>query len=60
MPEIEDEVIFHVEPDGAKLTTKTNGDILIFSDFHLFREQAASLAWLVNSKQKISVQMKLI
>ena len=60
MPEIEDEVTFHIEIDGAKLTTKTNGDILIFNNFHLSREQAATLAWLVNSNQKISVQMKLL
>ena len=60
MLEIEDEVIFHVEEDGAKFTTVTNGDILIINDFHLTREQAATLAWLVNSNQKISVQMKLI
>ena len=60
MPEIEDEVTFYIETDGAKLTTKTNGDILIFNDFHLTCEQAATLAWLVNSNQKISVQMKLL
>ena len=60
MPEIEDEVIFHIEIDGVKLTTKTNGDILIFNDFHLSREQAAAIAWLVNSNQKIEIQMKLI
>ncbi len=60
MPEIEAEVTFHVETDGAKLTTQTNGDILIINNFHLTREQAATLAWLVNSNQKISVQMKLL
>ena len=60
MPEIEDEAIFHIEIDGAKLTTKTNGDILMFNDFHLSREQAATIAWLVNSNQKIEIQMKLI
>lgn len=60
MPEIEEEVTFHIEIDGAKLTTKTNGDILMFNDFHLLREQAATIAWLVNSNQKIEIQMKLI
>ena len=60
MPEIEEEITFDIEEDGAKFTTVTNGDILIINDFHLTREQAATLAWLVNSKQKISVQMKLL
>ena len=60
MPEIEDEVTFTVEIDGAKLTTQTNGDILIINNFRLSREQAASLAWLVNSNQKIQFQVKLL
>ncbi len=60
MPEIEDEVTFDVEVDGAELKTKTNGDILIINDFHLSREQAASLAWLVNSNQKIQFTVKLL
>ncbi len=60
MPEIKDEAMFYIEIDGAKLTTKTNGDILIFNDFHLSREQAATVAWLVNSNRMIEVQMKLI
>ncbi len=60
MPEIEDEVTFDVEVDGAKLTTQTNGDILILNNFHLSREQAASLAWLVNSNQKIQFTVKLL
>lgn len=60
MPEIEDEVTFDVEEDGAELKTKTNGDILIINKFNLSREQAASLAWLVNSNQKIQFQVKLL
>ncbi|KKM79561.1 hypothetical protein LCGC14_1348780 [marine sediment metagenome] len=60
MPEIEDEVTFDVEVDGAGFTTKTNGDILIINNFHLSREQAATLAWLVNSNQKIQFQVKLL
>ncbi len=60
MPEIEEEVTFHIEVDGAKLTTQTNGDILILNKFSLSREQAATLAWLVNSNQKIQFQVKLL
>ncbi len=60
MPEIEDEVTFDVKVDGVELKTKTNGDILIINNFHLSREQAATLAWLVNSNQKIQFQVKLL
>ncbi len=60
MPEIEEEVTFHIEVDGAKLTTQTNGDILILNKFSLSREQAAALAWLVNSNQRIQFQVKLL
>lgn len=60
MPEIEDEVTFEVGIDGTKLTTQTNGDILILNGFSLSREQAASLAWLVNSNQKIQFTVKLL
>ncbi len=60
MPEIEDEVTFDVEVDGAELKTKTNGDILIINKFHLSRKQAATLAWLVNSNQKIQFTVKLL
>ena len=60
MPEIEDEITFDVEIDGAGFTTKTNGDILIINKLNLSREQAASLAWLVNSSQKIQFTVKLL
>ncbi len=52
MPEIESEVIFEVEEDGAKFTTQTNGDLLIITGIHLTREKAATLAWLVNVRNK--------
>ena len=60
MPEIEDEVTFDVEVDGAEFKTKTNGDILIINKFNLNREQAAALTWLVNSNQKIQFTVKLL
>lgn len=52
MPEIDNEVTFEVGEDGAKLTTQTNGDILVITGLNLTREKAATLAWLVNVRNK--------
>ena len=52
MSEIESEIIFEVGEDGAKFTTQTNGDILIITGLHLTRGEAATLAWLVNVRNK--------
>ena len=60
MPEIESEVQFEVGPDQAKLTTQTNGDILILSGIVLTQTQAATLAYLVNSKKNLSFEVREI
>lgn len=57
MPEIESEVNFVVNTDQAKLTTQTNGDMLVITGLQLSREKAATLAWLVNSP-KMRVEIK--
>ena len=59
MPEFEPEVLFTIPVDGAKFTRTSNGDILILTNFHVSAEQAASIAYLVNSKKIISVEMKI-
>ena len=58
MPEIESEVIFEVGEDGAKFTTQSNGDIVIITGIHLTKQQAATLAWLVNSKKILTFEVK--
>lgn len=59
MPEIEDEVTFTTRPDQARFTTQTNGDVLVLKFGGLTREQAATLAWLVNSPNTIQFQVKV-
>lgn len=59
MAEVEEEVTFTVEVDGAKLTTQSNGDTLMLNNLILNQGQATSLAWLVNSKAKLEFQVKL-
>ena len=58
MPEIESEVIFTTGEDGVKFTTQTNGDIVLITGIHLTKDQAASLAYLVNCKKKLSFEVK--
>lgn len=60
MPEIDSEVIFEVGEDGVKFTTQTNGDIIVITGIHLTKNQAASLAYLVNSRKKLSFEVKEI
>ena len=58
MPEIESEVQFGVGVDQAKFTTQTNGDILIISGIDLTQNQAATLAYLVNSKKNLVFEVR--
>jgi hypothetical protein len=59
MPELETEVTLDVPSAHMDFLTKQNGDRMIFSRLHLTAEQAATIAWLTNSKQVLSVQIKL-
>jgi hypothetical protein len=58
VPEIPEEMSFIIGEDGAKFTTQSNGDILILSGFHVSKEQAATLAYLINSKKQLDVRVK--
>jgi len=60
MPEIEGEVRFEIGADQAKFTTQTNGDMLIISGLSLTQKQAATLAYLVNSKKNLSFEVREI
>jgi len=59
MAELEEECIFNADCDKIKLTTQTNGDIILISGLNLTREQAASLAWLINHEGGIIFEAKL-
>ena len=49
MAEIEEKVKFLTSADQVKLTTTTNGDMLTIKGFHFNQEQAATMAWLINT-----------
>ena len=56
--EVESEVKFITGEDGVKFTTQSNGDIIIITGIRLTKNQAASLAYLVNCKKKLSFEVK--
>ena len=58
--EVESEVIFTTGEDGVKFTTQTNGDIILITGIRLDKNQAASLAYLVNCKKKLQFEVKEI
>lgn len=43
---------FDADADKIKLTTQTNGDIVLISGLNFDYNQAASLAWLVNQPEE--------
>ena len=59
MPEIDEKCIFIIKPDQAKFTTQTNGDTVTISGLNLSKEQAASLAWLVNQSENLKIRIKV-
>ena len=63
MAEISEEVTFEIPVLNLYFATQVNGDKLVLSDIELTREQASSLAWLVNTKPettKVEMQIKLV
>lgn len=59
MPELNEEIKFDVETDQATFHTKTNGDALHINGLHLTKEQAASLAWLVNQDEGTIIEIEI-
>lgn len=58
MAELETEVTLDVPTAHADFLTKQDGDKLVLSRLNLTAEQAASIAWLVNSKDVLTVEIK--
>ncbi|HUX35484.1 MAG TPA: hypothetical protein VMV71_00445 [Candidatus Paceibacterota bacterium] len=58
MPEIEDELKFSVGADKVRFVTRTNGDELLIRGIDLTQEQAATLAYLVNSEKDIEFEVR--
>ena len=62
MPEIENEVTFTIPVLNCYFATQVNGDKLVISGIELTREQAATLAWLINTKPEtteLEVEIKV-
>ncbi len=56
--EIPDTCEFDLGTDKLKLETQTNGDRVIMFP-HLDANQAATLAWLANGENHVTVEIKL-
>lgn len=59
MPEIEEECTFNIAPGNVKMQTQVNGDQLTISGLHFTKEDAASLAWLLNDSDVKLLKIKI-
>jgi len=58
MAEIQDKCTFECGADQIRMTTQANGDIIHIKKVHLTGDDAAALAYLINSKVSIKVVLK--
>jgi len=58
MPEIESELIIVTSSQNVQFNTQTNGDHVEIKGLHLTREQAATLAWLINNSGDLKIKIK--
>jgi len=58
MPEINNHCEFIVIADKVELTTQTNGDRIVILGINLDANQAAALAYLVNSHSALKIEIK--
>lgn len=59
MPQIPETCEFDIEADHIELKTRFNGDHIEISRLSLNKEQAASLAWLVNNDNHLTIEVKI-
>lgn len=59
MAEVNEICIIEVTCDQLCFVTQTNGDSISLSGLELSREQATSLAWLINSGEETTLQIKI-
>lgn len=61
MAEIEEECTFNTRVDQVDFRTRTNGDEINIKRMKLTRDQAASMAWLVNHlpSEELEFQVKV-
>jgi len=58
VPEINEYCEFLIIADKVELTTQTNGDRIVISGINLDANQAAALAYLVNSHGALKIEIK--
>lgn len=56
MAEIEEEVTFCTKADQVEFHTQTNGDVVHIKKLTLTRDQATSMAWLVNTDNDVELE----
>ena len=59
MPEIESELVFRMVTDNIALHTQVNGDTLVLSKIHFAKEEAGTLAWLINHPVGTSLEVQI-
>lgn len=59
MPEIEPEITFQTVTDNMVMHTQANGDTVVLSEIHLTKEQAGTLAWLINHPDDTPLEVQI-
>lgn len=60
MAQIPEIVTVDATADKLKLTTQTNGDIIMLTGLNLTYNQAATLAWLINqSTETLEIRVRI-
>ncbi len=59
MAEISEICVFVTKADSVNFDTSTNGDKLCISNLDLSKEQAASLAWLINHEATTNLKFRI-
>ncbi len=59
MPQIPETCEFNVEHDQIELKTATNGDFVEIRKINLDKDQAAALAYLINTDNHLTVEIKV-
>ncbi len=59
MPQIPETCEFDVEHDQVELKTATNGDFIEIRKINLNKDQAAALAYLINTDTHLTVEIKI-
>lgn len=61
MAQIPDTCEFEAGADQVRFTTQTNGDTILIKGLHLNKDQAASLAYLINdTTNHLSIEIKKV